>query len=66
MPFVHERWFAPFGADDDQLVDLLVLAVAAVVVGVEVADDRTFDDRLRAFIDTGGCNQDKALQVLSP
>ncbi len=29
---------------------------------VKVADERAFDDRLRAFIDTGGCNEDKALQ----
>ena len=31
---------------DDEFVDLLVLAVALVVVGIEVADERAFDHRL--------------------
>ncbi len=32
--------------DDGQLLDLLIFAVAAVVVGIEVADQRAFDDGL--------------------
>ncbi len=53
-----------FRSDDDQLVDLLILAIAPVVIGLEVADERAFDDCLGGVVDGARHDEGEALQVL--
>ncbi len=52
-----------FGSDDGQLLDLLFGAIAAVVVGIEVADQRAFHNDLGGIVDLGRHHQREARQV---
>ena len=48
--------------DDGDGINLLIFAVAAVVVGIEVADVRSFDDSAHGLLraDAGGCDKSEA------
>ncbi len=48
--------------DDGERVNLLIFAIALVIVGIEVADERAFDDGAYGFLstDAGGCDKGEA------
>ena len=60
---IHRPLVRAFGSDDGQLFDLLFLAIALVVVRIEVADERAFHHRLRGIVNPARHDEREALQV---